>query len=341
MLVKTWFMFHLPDMNDFPFMERWFPRYHAPEVMRRPLSIRYLGYRVVPPFPGVEHYGYYNYRVHENWSRGDGSGEKEVCRLRPFKGRWMRSSRGYQPSPQRTSSGQASVTRRQPCSAGSCLQVSGRGSGRGRRRLVPRRSCQGSHAAAGTYPVFQLPDTSVRGSPAGCAPGATPVLSQPLTPVFSEVASRLGAVVREPERVEKSGNRIAAGLHEAPMGHVRQVPLLRTERRFCQHFYSRMAHGGLPERRPSALHLKGRRYEGGSTMAPDYVIDTEVLVIGGGIAGASLRSKRRSWDGMSSSWTRPMPGSRGPASARLPAWPAGTPPGASRLKHHRCAQYRR
>jgi hypothetical protein len=85
--VKTWFMFHLSDMNDFPFMERWFPRYHAPEVMRRPLSIRYLGYRVVPAFPGVEHYGYYNYRVHENWSRGDELGGKGSLSLTPLQGR--------------------------------------------------------------------------------------------------------------------------------------------------------------------------------------------------------------------------------------------------------------
>lgn len=59
----------LNDENDRPALERWFTRYHVPEVLvQSPWTVKYLLYRVVPCPPGAEEYGYYNYRVHENWA---------------------------------------------------------------------------------------------------------------------------------------------------------------------------------------------------------------------------------------------------------------------------------
>jgi hypothetical protein len=58
----------LNDENDRPALERWFQRYHVPEVLTQsPWTVKYVLYRVVPAPPGGENYGYYNYRVHENW----------------------------------------------------------------------------------------------------------------------------------------------------------------------------------------------------------------------------------------------------------------------------------
>ena len=58
----------LHDENDRPALERWFRRYHVPEVLTQtPWSVRYLLYRCVPPPIGAEGLGYFNYRVHENW----------------------------------------------------------------------------------------------------------------------------------------------------------------------------------------------------------------------------------------------------------------------------------
>jgi len=69
-VVKTFVVHHLLDMNDLPAAERWFYRYHVPEVLRnRPLS--YLSFRAVPAPPGAEAYGYYNYKVHENLAAGE------------------------------------------------------------------------------------------------------------------------------------------------------------------------------------------------------------------------------------------------------------------------------
>ncbi len=58
----------LKDENDRPALERWFRRYHVPEVLTQtPWMVRYLLYRCVPAPPGAEAFGYFNYRVHENW----------------------------------------------------------------------------------------------------------------------------------------------------------------------------------------------------------------------------------------------------------------------------------
>ena len=70
-MIKTIIIHHLLDMNDLPAAERWFYRYHIPEVLRnQPVS--YVSFRAVPPPPGAEAFGYYNYKVHENLNRGEG-----------------------------------------------------------------------------------------------------------------------------------------------------------------------------------------------------------------------------------------------------------------------------
>ncbi len=70
-MIKTIIIHHLLHMSDLPAAERWFYRYHIPEVLRnQPLS--YVSFRAVPPPPGAEAFGYYNYKVHENLNRGEG-----------------------------------------------------------------------------------------------------------------------------------------------------------------------------------------------------------------------------------------------------------------------------
>lgn len=69
-MIKTIIFHHLLDMDDLPAAERWFYRYHIPEVMRnRPVS--YVSFRAVPPPPGAEDYGCFNYKIHENVSLRD------------------------------------------------------------------------------------------------------------------------------------------------------------------------------------------------------------------------------------------------------------------------------
>ncbi|MCL6479481.1 MAG: hypothetical protein K6T65_13930 [Peptococcaceae bacterium] len=70
-IIKTIIVHHQPDPNDYPAQERWFWKHHCPEVLlQAPWLCRYVMYRAVPvPPPGAEAYGYYNYRVHENWIR--------------------------------------------------------------------------------------------------------------------------------------------------------------------------------------------------------------------------------------------------------------------------------
>ena len=71
-MIKTIILHHLLDMNDLPAAERWFYRYHIPEVMRNfPIMTRYVSYRAVPPPPGAEKFGYFNYKVHENIGSSD------------------------------------------------------------------------------------------------------------------------------------------------------------------------------------------------------------------------------------------------------------------------------
>jgi hypothetical protein len=82
---RIYVMHHLHDMNDLPAFERWFWRYHAPEVMRGSRLLRYVNYRaVVPPPRGAEEYGFYNYAVHEDIllhapASGPGSMDVAIC----------------------------------------------------------------------------------------------------------------------------------------------------------------------------------------------------------------------------------------------------------------------
>ena len=69
-MMKMVIIHKLKDENDRPAMERWFRRYHVPDVLAAwaPWVVTYQLYRPVPPPPGAEEFGCYNYRVHENWS---------------------------------------------------------------------------------------------------------------------------------------------------------------------------------------------------------------------------------------------------------------------------------
>jgi hypothetical protein len=81
-MIKTVIFHHLLEMNDLPAAERWFYRYHVPEVLRnRPLS--YVSFRAVPPPPGAENYGYFNYKVHENISTGEGEKPLGLAAMTP------------------------------------------------------------------------------------------------------------------------------------------------------------------------------------------------------------------------------------------------------------------
>ena len=71
-MIKDVFMLHSTDLpNELPAFERFYMRYHAPEVMsnRGPLIIRFIGYRPLPVIPEALEYGHYNQRVTETWFR--------------------------------------------------------------------------------------------------------------------------------------------------------------------------------------------------------------------------------------------------------------------------------
>jgi hypothetical protein len=81
-MIKTIIFHHLLDMNDLPAAERWFYRYHIPEVLRnRPLS--YLSYRAAPAPPGAEAFGCFNYKIHENLQAGDSEARLGLISMTP------------------------------------------------------------------------------------------------------------------------------------------------------------------------------------------------------------------------------------------------------------------
>ncbi len=81
-MIRTIIFHHLHDMNDLPAAERWFYRYHIPEVLRsRPLS--YLSYRAVPAPAGAEAYGLYNYKMHENVHAPEGETKMALLSMTP------------------------------------------------------------------------------------------------------------------------------------------------------------------------------------------------------------------------------------------------------------------
>ena len=70
-MINNVILFNLQGYNDMPAWERWYMRYHAPEVMARfePWMMRYVSYRAVPAPEEAEVYGYYNYRLTQAWFR--------------------------------------------------------------------------------------------------------------------------------------------------------------------------------------------------------------------------------------------------------------------------------
>ena len=73
-MIKGVFMLHSSDLpNDLPAFERWYTRYHAPEVISKdgPWLARFIGYRPLPVIPEALQYGYYNQRVTEAWFRSE------------------------------------------------------------------------------------------------------------------------------------------------------------------------------------------------------------------------------------------------------------------------------
>ncbi|MEM3697315.1 MAG: hypothetical protein QXQ94_07425 [Candidatus Bathyarchaeia archaeon] len=59
----------LPSINELPAFERWYKRFHGPEICRRfgPWLTRLVSYKVVPPPPEAEQIGYLSYRLTEGW----------------------------------------------------------------------------------------------------------------------------------------------------------------------------------------------------------------------------------------------------------------------------------
>ena len=73
-MIKGVFMLNSADLpNELPAFERWYTRYHAPEVIAKdgPWLVRFVGYRPLPVIPEALQYGYYNQRVTEAWFRSE------------------------------------------------------------------------------------------------------------------------------------------------------------------------------------------------------------------------------------------------------------------------------
>ena len=62
-------LWHLPGYIDMPAWERYYRRYHGPEIVARfgPWLTRFVSYRAVPAPPEAETFGYINYRLIEGW----------------------------------------------------------------------------------------------------------------------------------------------------------------------------------------------------------------------------------------------------------------------------------
>lgn len=87
-MTKLVIIHHLEEPNDLPALERWFRQHHCPEVLSQvPWTVRYVIYRVIPPPPGGEIYGYFNYRVHENWVSNERRGVKGLLSFTPQPGK--------------------------------------------------------------------------------------------------------------------------------------------------------------------------------------------------------------------------------------------------------------
>jgi hypothetical protein len=71
-MFKMVLMLNSDDLpNELPAFERFYLRYHAPEVIAQdgPMILRFIAYRPLPVIPEALAYGYYNERVTEIWFR--------------------------------------------------------------------------------------------------------------------------------------------------------------------------------------------------------------------------------------------------------------------------------
>ena len=68
-IIRSYLLVNLTSLNYLPMMERWFYRDKAMETISQlgPLLYRYVTYRAVPPPEGAASYGYYNWRMIEQW----------------------------------------------------------------------------------------------------------------------------------------------------------------------------------------------------------------------------------------------------------------------------------
>ena len=258
-MIKTIIIHHLPDMNDLPAAERWFYRYHIPEVLRnQPVS--YVSFRAVPPPPGAEEFGYCNYKVHENLNRGEGEKPlglltmtKEVVPLKVI---------------------MVNVP------AGPTEDFLGRGASFEEktilRWLVAIRYPRGVsveegddwylnvhakevHAAAGDHPLLQLQGHRSAG---GHGQGRSRVHASPVCGVV-RLAPRHRAVVREQQRLGGFEPHQPAAVHQTPLGYTRQLPLRGAGSRFRQHLHPGAAQRRLVERGAALLRVRGRCRGGG------------------------------------------------------------------------------
>ena len=220
-LIKTIIIHHLPDMNDLPAAERWFYRYHIPEVLRnQPVS--YVSFRAVPPPPGAEAFGYYNYKVHENLNRGEGEKplglltmSKEVVPLKVI-------MVNVPATPTEDFMGRgASFEEKTILRWLIAIRYPEGVSVEEARRLVRQRARQGSHAAAGAHPLLQLQGHQAAG---GHGQGGAGVHASAVGGVV-ELAPHQRAVVREQQRLGGFGPHQPAGLHQAAVGDAgRAIP---------------------------------------------------------------------------------------------------------------------
>ncbi len=68
-VIRSYLLVNLTSLNYLPMMERWLYRDKAMETISQlgPLLYRYVTYRSLPPPEGALEYGYYNWRMIENW----------------------------------------------------------------------------------------------------------------------------------------------------------------------------------------------------------------------------------------------------------------------------------
>ena len=81
-------LWHLPGYIDLPAWERYYRRYHGPEIVGRfgPWLTRFVTFRAVPAPPEAEAFGYQNYRLVEGWWNSAPSWANDRLAFTPTKG---------------------------------------------------------------------------------------------------------------------------------------------------------------------------------------------------------------------------------------------------------------